>query len=165
MASVSSGSDDVELNMMPMLDIFSILITFLLMSFSTDPVTYAANAGMELPESITIQALDEEPAIVVTKKELKINGKPVTVIENGDVPLKDQAQGAIFPVFKELEKLMEANKRAMRRVQTDLDKVKAGTITMEMDANHRFKLMKRIMLSAQQAEFVNFKLMVAKGDS
>jgi hypothetical protein len=33
---------------------------------------------------------------------------------------------------------------------------------MEMDKGHRFKLMKRIMLSAQQADFVQFKLMVQK---
>ena len=33
---------------------------------------------------------------------------------------------------------------------------------MEMDQSHRFKLMKRIMLAAQQAEFITFKLMVSK---
>ena len=37
-----------------------------------------------------------------------------------------------------------------------------STLTMEMDRSHRFKLMKRIMLAAQQAEFITFKLMVAK---
>ena len=60
MASVSSESgDNLELNLMPMLDIFSILITFLLMSYSTDPVSYDINAGTELPESITLTSLDE----------------------------------------------------------------------------------------------------------
>jgi hypothetical protein len=31
-----------------------------------------------------------------------------------------------------------------------------------MDKAHRFKMMKRVMLSAQQAEFVVFKLSVQK---
>ena len=40
MASVGDGGDSLSLNLTPMLDIFSILVTFLLMSYSTDPVNH-----------------------------------------------------------------------------------------------------------------------------
>lgn len=163
MASVSSDNGDaLELNLMPMLDIFSILITFLLMSYSTDPVSYDINAGVELPESMTTVTLDELPSIKVTKSELLVNDKRVSSIVGGDVPEKDRTQGAILPVFRELEKLAEANKRALRGRVADRDKSKIFALTMEMDQGHNFKLMKRIMLSAQQAEFITFKLMVAR---
>lgn len=166
MASVSSDSgDSLSLNLMPMLDIFSILITFLLMSYSTDPVSYDTNAGMELPESNTLAALDETPAIVVTKTAILVNDKQVATIQGGDVPESQRSQGAIFPVFKELEKLAEANKRILGRKLSDLEKAKISTLTMEMDQEHRFKLMKRIMLAAQQAEFITFKMMVARQSS
>lgn len=160
MAAMSMDSDEgVSLNLMPMLDIFSILITFLLMSYSTDPVSYDVNAGMELPESMTMSALDELPSIIVTKNEIMVNDKKVATILGGDVPEKDRSQGAVYPVFVELEKLAEANKRVFRGRD---DKSKTSTLTMEMDQSHRFKLMKRIMLAAQQAEFVTFKLMVSR---
>lgn len=160
MASVASTNEDgLSLNLLPMLDIFSILITFLLMSYSTDPVSYDISAGLELPESMTITALDELPSIIVTKNEIIVNDKKVATILGGDVPEKDRSQGAVYPVFVELEKLAEANKRVFRGRE---DKTKTSTLTMEMDQSHRFKLMKRIMLSAQQAEFVTFKLMVGR---
>ena len=163
MAGVSSDSgEQLELNLMPMLDIFSILITFLLMSYSTDPVSYDVNAGVELPESISLTALDELPAIKVTKTEIMVNDRKVATVVGGDVAEKDKAQGAIYPVFQELEKLAEANKRALRGRLEGAEKAKISTLTMEMDQGHRFKLMKRIMLSAQQAEFITFKLMVAR---
>lgn len=166
MAAVSNeSSDSLSLNLMPMLDIFSILITFLLMSFSTDPVNYNTNAGVELPESLTMAALDETPSIIVSKTEVKVNDKVVSTITAGDVPASDQQQGAVYPVFQELEKLMEANKRALKGRVTELDKGRLATLTMEMDSGHRFKLMKRIMLAAQQAEFITFKLMVSKQSS
>ncbi len=158
MASVSQ-EEGVSLNLMPMLDIFSILITFLLMSYSTDPVSYDISAGLELPDSVTITALDELPSIIVTKNEIMVNDKKVATILGGDVPEKDRSQGAVYPVFVELEKLAEANKRVFRGKE---DKTKTSTLTMEMDQSHQFKLMKRIMLAAQQAEFVTFKLMVAR---
>lgn len=166
MASVSSDSGDaLSLNLMPMLDIFSILITFLLMSYSTDPVSYDTNAGMELPESFTLAALDETPAIVVTKTAILVNDKQVATIQGGDVPESQRSQGAIFPVFQELEKLAQANKRILGRKLSDLEKAKISTLTMEMDQEHRFKLMKRIMLAAQQAEFITFKMMVSRQSS
>jgi len=157
-ASVSQ-EEGVSLNLMPMLDIFSILITFLLMSYSTDPVSYDISAGLELPDSITITALDELPTIIVTKNEIMVNDKKVATILGGDVPERDRSQGAVYPVFVELEKLAEANKRVFRGKE---DKTKTSILTMEMDQSHQFKLMKRIMLAAQQAEFVTFKLMVAR---
>jgi hypothetical protein len=165
MASAGGGSKDtLSLNLYPMLDIFSILITFLLMSFSSDPVTHDVDAGIELPESTTIIALDEIPTIVVTKTELRVNDKKVADIVAGDVPEKDRTQGAIYPVFDELKKLAESTKRLNTKVRTDDPNAKGstGALTMEMDKSHRFKLMKRIMLSAQQADFVQFKLMVQK---
>lgn len=165
MASAGGGSKDtLFLNLNPMLDIFSILITFLLMSFSSDPVTHNVDAGIELPESTTIVALDEVPTVVVTKTEIVINGKKIADIVAGDVPEKDRTQGAIQPVFVELEKLGEANKRLAKNIKSNDPNAmgSTGALTMEMDKGHRFKLMKRIMLSAQQADFVQFKLMVQK---
>ena len=164
MASVGGSSKDrLSLNLNPMLDIFSILITFLLMSFSSDPVSHDVQSGLELPQSNTIIALDEIPTIVVSKTEVRVNDKLVSTIEAGDVPEKDRTQGAIFPVFEELKKLAEANKRlSSKRSDDPTAKGSTGALTMEMDKLHRFKLMKRIMLSAQQAEFVQFKLMVQK---
>src|SRR5688500_6871025 len=97
-ASLDSG-DNLSLNLMPMLDIFSILITFLLMSYSTDPVSYDVNAGVELPESDTLVALDELPTIIVTKNDILINDKKVASIFQGDVPEKDRSQGAVYPVY------------------------------------------------------------------
>lgn len=158
MASVGSeGGDVISLNIMPMLDIFSILILFLLMSFSTDPVSHDLNEGTELPESATLNSLDEIPTIILNKNEILVNGKKIVPLINGDVQARDSLQGAIHPLFEELEKLAEINKRF-----SSSDKKKPGTLTVEIDKKHRFKLLKRVMLSAQQADFITFKLMVSK---
>lgn len=163
MASVGSDDgDSLSLNLMPMLDIFSILIVFLLMSYSTDPVTRDATGGLELPESVTLKGLDELPAITVKKTEILVNDKVVATIQGGDVPENLRMQGAILPVFKALEQLAEANKRVLQRTLKDGDKDKLSTLTMELDKKHKFRLMRRIMLSAQQAEYVTFKMMVSK---
>jgi biopolymer transport protein ExbD len=156
-----SSKEAISLNLNPMLDVFSILITFLLMSFSADPISHDINPGIELPESKTTVALDEIPSITVTKSKLLVNDKEISPIIGGDVPEKDRSQGAIYPLYLELVKMAETMARTAGRTTRD-EKKKLGTVTLEMDKDHRFKLLKRVMLTGQQADFITFKLMVSK---
>ena len=161
MASTGENGDSLSLNLTPMLDIFSILVTFLLMSYSTDPVNHDIDQDLELPSSATLANLDEVPAIVVNRKSIMINDKKVVDLQGGDVPEKDRDQGAIRPVYETLVKIQEQNKKVMANLGRE-EKEKQNSLVMEMDQDHNFKLMKRIMLSAEQAEFVKFKLVVAR---
>ena len=52
MASVGGEEETLDLNLTPMLDIFSILVTFLLMSYSTDPINHDVDENLELPDSV-----------------------------------------------------------------------------------------------------------------
>jgi len=160
LASVgSSNKESVSLNIMPMMDVFSILITFLLISYSSDPVMVDPKQGLELPGSMTLVGLDEIPAIAVTKTEIFVNDNRVADVVGGDVPESQRSQGAIQSVYDELIKLKEINDRL---AEAQGKKPKLGSLVMEMDKAHVFKLVKRVMISAQQAEFVTFKLMVDK---
>lgn len=162
MASVGGeGGDTLSLNLTPMLDIFSILVTFLLMSYSTDPVNHDIDQNLELPQSATLASLDEVPVVTVTTKEIRINDKFVVAIAGGDVPPDAIAQGAIMPVYEKLQKITDSNRKMLARLGAE-EKAKLNALTMEMDQGHSSKLLKRIMLSAEQAEFIKFKLLVAK---
>ncbi len=166
MASAGGDSgESLSLNLTPMLDIFSILVTFLLMSYSTDPTNHDVDANLELPDSVTLVNMDEIPSIVVNRKEILINNKSVVVLDNGKVPASDIQQGAVFPVYKALLEIAETNKKAaevLRNPASDEKKAKPGEITIEMDKKHNFEILRRVMLAGQQAEFITFKLLVAK---
>lgn len=173
MASVDSGSQEaLSLNIMPMLDVFSILILFLLMSFSTDPVSHSETLGLEIPTSITLKSLDEIPTITVTAKELRFSDRKVADIDpaTGDFTQADRrgGQGALLSLYDELAKMSEANKKRKRLSLDEEDKAKQGAssldaLTLEMHKTHRYVVLRRILKSAQQAEFIAFKLMVEKG--
>ncbi len=165
MASAGGDSgESLSLNLTPMLDIFSILVTFLLMSYSTDPTQHDIDANLELPDSVTLVNMDEVPSIVVNRKEILVNNKPVVVLDNGKVPPTDIQQGAVFPVYKALLEIAEVNKKAAETLAgaPTEGKKKPGEITIEMDKKHSFEILRRVMLAGQQAEFITFKLLVAK---
>ncbi len=163
MASVGEGGESLSLNIMPMLDIFSILLTFLLMSYSTDPVNYDIDGNLELPDSVTLVSMDEVPSVVVNRDEIYVNDNKIVSLQNGKVPPNQLQQGAVFPVFKELQKLAIQNKKVAQEVsRTEKKRSDPGTLTIEMDRKHDFELLRRIMLSGSQAEFIKYKLLVAK---
>ena len=111
MASIEAGSgEQVSLNVMPMLGIFSILILFLLMSFSSDPVSHDLNAGIELPQSVTLLSLDEVPTIVIAKDQILVNDNEVVSLENGEFPSNNQ-QRILHKLDVELEKIADAGKK------------------------------------------------------
>lgn len=171
MASFGGGGakndSGLSLNLMPMLDIFSIIITFLLMTFSTDPVNYDIE-GLELPQSRTFMALDELPTIKVTETAIFVLEEEVAKLVNGQVDPKDERQGAVGPVFDRLDAIRK--KRMERQGMLDDPKDQRqgsnkGIVGMEMDKNGKFSVMKAIMLASQQAEFITFKLIVNKPSS
>lgn len=158
MASVGNDNGEtISLNIMPMLDIFSILILFLLMSFSTEPVSYDITEGVELPFSNTLSSLDEVPAVRITKEEILVNDKSVATLRGTRINNFDKFQGAVLPVFKELSKLAEANKKVRSKGSKE-----PLELTFEVDRNHEFRLIKQVMRSAEQADFIKFNLMVEK---
>lgn len=161
----SSGGDSGEtlsLNLTPMLDIFSILVTFLLMSYSTDPTNHDIDPNLELPDSVTLVNMDEVPTISVNRDEIFVQSKKVATLQNGKVAAADIQQGAVFPVYQELVELAKGNKAAAEMIRGEESKKKPGEITIEMDKKHDFELLRRLMLAGSQAEFITWKLLVAK---
>ncbi len=164
MASVEGSSDALSLNLTPMLDIFSILVCFLLMSYSTDPVNHDVDKNIELPSSVTMVNLDEVPTIAVTKDAILVNEQKIADVIGGDVAEKDRDQGAIRPLYEVLKKMASQNKKVQARLGKE-EKESKPALSLEMHQDHNFKLIKRIMLSAEQADYIKFKLLVAKNEA
>lgn len=160
--SGGATNETISLAITPMLDIFSILVTFLLMSYSSDPISHDPNPALELPDSRTTVSLDEIPSVVVSKNEILVNDKKVVTVIGGEVDNRHTTQGAIYPLFQELLKLNTINKNY---IDESNSRDRVSTLTLEMDKNHKFELLKMIMLSAQQAKFITFKLLVSKEKS
>jgi biopolymer transport protein ExbD len=60
--------------------------------------------------------------------------------------------------------ITEAVQNVRYSVEVDYGTSQKDALTVEMDQTLSFKLLKRVMLTAQQAEFVAFKLLVNKAN-
>jgi biopolymer transport protein ExbD len=174
-AGSSSGprAANVSLNLTPFVDMMTILVTFLLMVFSSSGELLTAQKGLELPLAITQADLQMAPIIVIDKTDIKfINGPTPQQIATVDATLKDEG----MKIEALSERLEAANKAILQgisdgKLPKDLKEAcaaarnnkralpghicPAGLAILQADKDTDAKLINKVVLTAKFAGFDN----------
>ena len=110
-SSASSRASNVSMNLVPFVDMMTILVTFLLMVFSATGQLLQAQKGLELPIAESRDTLQLAPVIIVTKSEITYQGQLVATV---DSVLKDDS-----PTFK-IDALYERLDAAAKKIKEDV---------------------------------------------
>lgn len=131
------------LNLVSLMDIFTILVFFLLVNSSSAP-QLPNQKDLALPTSTAQKTPKETLVLVITNESLLLQGREVATVESmlaveGDV---------IEPLKQELE-FQSGNRRTA--VATDADEGEA--ITIMGDENISYELLRKILATLQQANY------------
>jgi biopolymer transport protein ExbD len=110
-SATGGQSSNVALNLTPFVDMMTILVTFLLMVFSSSGQLLQAQKGLDLPIAESRQTLQEAPVIIVTKTEITYQGQLVATTES---VLRDDS-----PTFK-IDALFERLDAASKKIKEDV---------------------------------------------
>ena len=163
-----SSKKDIDesqaLNINSLMDIMTIILVFLLKSYSTDPVQLKQAPDLKPPFSTAELKPSESATITVTLNNILVNDGPVMSLEEGKVVESDLSGGGfmIDPLFQKLTDEVEHQKKVLRFRK---DKEFTGIVTIIADRHIPFDLLSKVMYTAGQAEFGKFKFMVVKGGS
>jgi len=102
---------NISLNLTPFVDMMTILVTFLLMVFSSTGQLLQAQKGLELPIAESRDTLQQAPVIIVTKTEITYQGQ---LVATTDSVLKDDS-----PTFK-IDALYERLDAAAKKIKEDV---------------------------------------------
>ena len=110
--SVAGGrATNISLNLTPFVDMMTILVTFLLMVFSSSGQLLQAQKGLELPMATSHDTLQQAPVIIVTKTEITYQGQLVATV---DSVMRDDS-----PTFK-IDALFERLDAAAKKIKEDV---------------------------------------------
>ncbi len=140
----------IPLNLVSLMDIFTILVFFLLVNSSTGEVL-PSTKSIKLPESIAEQKPKETISIVVNATDIVIQGHKVMDVQ---MALADTTS-TIEPLRKELELLTGARLRG-----APADAPFNGEVTIMADQEISYRLLKKIMLTCTKANYGNISLAV-----
>jgi biopolymer transport protein ExbD len=150
------GGRAVPLNIVSMIDIFAILVFFLLINYWQVDVAVTQVKDVQLPESAALQEPQDAVVVTITASDILVQGHavlPVTqALQGEDVPLPP-VQAALEQAAAKIPAAPAGAPAAGRRV-----------IIMG-DRQIPYHLLKRVMLSCAQARFADISLAVVEKKS
>lgn len=110
-SAAGTRASNISLNLTPFVDMMTILVTFLLMVFSSTGQLIQAQKGLELPMAESNDTLQLAPVIQVTKNEIIYQGQLVATVES---VLRDDS-----PTFK-IDALFERLDAASKKIKEEV---------------------------------------------
>jgi len=138
----------------PLVDMFTILLIFLLMSYSTGgQLTYMAQ-NVLMPESISRAQLEPAVEVAVATDKIYVDGE--VIME--DLSEWYTGKKLLIPLLYES---LKAKATKLRKMEERVPLFRfAGKVTIQADRAIPFRLLKKILYTADRAEFPNISLAV-----
>jgi biopolymer transport protein TolR len=143
----------VDLNLVALIDIFTILIFFLLSNMAEVQVLPSSKA-VQLPLSSAEKAPKETVVVVVNDADIVVDGRRVAAV--ADVLRSED--DLIAPLKAELDLL--AGRRVVRQENADAGQA----ITIMGDKDIPYRLLRKVMVTCARANFSNVAFAVQRRD-
>ena len=143
------------LNLVSLMDIFTILVFFLLVN-SSDVETLPSTKELQLPESIAEEKAKETVVILVGERDILVQGKPVARV--ADVM---KLKGNDIPALRQA--LKSQNDRVLRREAQQ--NIAGREVTIMGDKEIPYRLLKKVMATATASDYGQISLAVLQKSS
>lgn len=185
----TNTSSTFALNVTSMTDMFTILLVFLLQTYSTSEVQVIPEKGQELPISSSEANPVASIEISVTRNELKVANRVIASLKNDDFTGSDidsHDTNFITPLFKELEQVAKDEKAKDEKYQQDLANgtlpvskdshghdlpaikpnagILDGRVLVKADQNLSYGVLRKVMYTASMAGFPKLKMATVVGN-
>lgn len=146
-----------ELNITAMMDIMTIILVFLIKSYSTSSVTVTASEDIRPPVSTTRQTPKDTIAITVTPKAILVGDRRKVELVNMTVAKGDLDGKKILPLDAALKKEVEKLKYIAERNPAAPFNHEVSVIG---DKRIPYELLSSVLYTAGQNELENFRFIV-----
>jgi len=143
------------LNLVSLMDIFTILVFFLLVN-SSDVETLPNTKDLQLPESIAEEKARETVVILIGEEDIIVQGTPVAKV--ADVM---KIQGNDIPALREA--LVSQNDRVLRRESQE--DIEGREVTIMGDKEIPYRLLKKVMATCMASDYGQISLAVLQKSS
>jgi biopolymer transport protein ExbD len=152
---------EAKLNITSLLDVFTIMLLFLLVNFAPKEEDVKLHPGIRLPSSTAEIAAYNAIDVILTEKRLIIEDKEVVRLVKGKFPKSVMDDDTIQPYYDELKKIKRKNDR-ITKINKRKGISKRNIVLFQAEKDISFKLIDKVMMTTAQAGFMNFKFAVLK---
>jgi biopolymer transport protein ExbD len=143
-----------ELNLTSMVDMLTILVVFLLQTFSASGELLTVSKNIQLPEAINFRDLEQAPIISVSRDSVTLNGDPKA--DAAELSRENTADWKIAQLHDDLV-VLKNNFKLLHPNPEDWK----GIVIVQADKQVDFKVIKKVMYTCAVAGYNNVNFAVA----
>ena len=150
-----------KLMLTSLLDMFTIILIFLIVSFEAEDYEFKLDPGLKLPESSANSVLKPAINLAITPDSLKIENEEIIKLDRGKFREQYYTKGEIPEVVEHLRK---AHEDVLAREAAGLlaDDEDAAIVLIQADKSLDYKTLYLVMRSASVAGFDKYRLAIMK---
>lgn len=153
------GSDEVKLNITSMMDMFTIILVFLIKNFSTEGAIVTPAENLTLPKSTVERKAKEALSVQISKNTIIVENSTV-LDEQAYTTLLEQKEFMVTPLYDALVQYAEESKKMATISGTPF----SGDITIQGDVEIPYAVLTRVMYTCGQAGYPNMNLFVYRNE-
>ena len=162
------------LSLTAMVDMFTVLVVFLLQNYATTGQVLEIPEGVELPTAAQVKELKPTNVVIISDNDIKVNSTAVALTPT----VKEQQDWMVEPLKAEIERLIakgEADKAALTsQLRSAVERIKTGDqaaepaidefrrMTIQADKKLDFLTLKKIMYTVTEAGVIEINFAVLK---
>jgi len=155
-----------------LLDMFTIILIFLIVSFNAESYEFRLDADLTLPESSSRAQLKPAVNVAVTGNAVKVEDTVVFELTDGEFPESEHEAGRVDPLVERLEEIYrrrygepeEVRGRDVR-AQQESDEEYDGfepIVVVQADRELEYRTLYLILRSASHAGFFKYRLAIMR---
>ena len=152
-----------------LLDMFTIILIFLIVSFEAESHEFRLNPDLTLPESTSAAQLKPAVNVAVTDGAVLVENEPVLTLENGKLP----GEGEVEAVDEVVEALRAQYERRYGHLGEDeavaanhgdahADETEGAIVVVQADRELEYRTLYAILRSAATAGFFKYRLAIMR---
>lgn len=154
-----SGFSDLLIT--PLVDMFIIIVLFLIANFSATGEVLMMTKDIQLPEAVNVKEVEMHPVVMVSNDQVTISG---TIVGRVEDLVKDEYLN--IPALEEKLREMKKQFEDLHSMAGGDDAFK-GDVNIQANKEVEFRIIKRVMFSCATAGYnnINFAVLTKGGDS
>ncbi|WP_163992081.1 ExbD/TolR family protein [Pyxidicoccus caerfyrddinensis] len=151
-----------DLLITPLVDMFVIIVLFLIANFSATGEVLMMTKDIELPEAINVKEVEMHPVVMVSNDQISVSGTIVGRVEDFS---KDEYLN--IPALEEKLRDMKKQYEDLHAMAKDDEGGFKGDINIQAHKDVEYAIIKRVMFSCATAGYqnINFAVMTVAGDA
>jgi biopolymer transport protein ExbD len=151
-----------DLLITPLVDMFVIIVLFLIANFSATGEVLMMTKDIQLPEAVNVKEMEMHPVVMVSNDQVTISG---TIVGRVEDLVKDEYLN--IPALEEKLREMKKQFEDLHSMAGGEDNAFKGDVNIQAHKEVEFRIIKRVMFSCATAGYnnINFAVLTKGGDS